>query len=489
MYKLTQWIYRLYFHPLSSIPGPKLAAMTSLFEFYHDVIRRGKYIWEIEKMHAQYGPIVRITPRQVHVADPEFYEKIYAGANTRREKDPEMTAFMACPTAALATIDHDLHRSRRNQLNHFFSKRNVGVLMPIIYEKVDMLCEHLRVSAEEGTVIKLSDAFVALTGDTITHYCYGQDWGCLRAKHFTNNGVWDAVAEITNTCHLFQVFPLVPRLLMALPRRLVGWVKPKLITVFDMQDRIARDSKACLKGSVVGGPPTIYHSLSNANVPAEERSLVRLREESFVLLLAGTETTAGTLTYGMYQVLRNKEIFFKLRKEVQSMALTSDGRVPWPQVESLPYLTGVVNESLRLGSLVMRFSRVAPQEALYCNGYTIPPGTPMSTSSYFIHHNPVLFPNPKVFDPERWITARQEGVNLSKYLVAFTRGTRACVGMNLSYAELYTALATIVLRFDLELYDTPPESMAFRREMIVQRPEKGLWTLKARVTGVKQETE
>lgn len=48
-------IYRIYFHPLSKIPGPKLAAATHLHEFYHDVIRGGKFIWEIEKMHRAYG--------------------------------------------------------------------------------------------------------------------------------------------------------------------------------------------------------------------------------------------------------------------------------------------------------------------------------------------------------------------------------------------------------------------------------------------------
>lgn len=48
-------IYRLYFHPLAKIPGPKLAAISSLPEFYHDVIRDGRYLWQVEKMHDEYG--------------------------------------------------------------------------------------------------------------------------------------------------------------------------------------------------------------------------------------------------------------------------------------------------------------------------------------------------------------------------------------------------------------------------------------------------
>lgn len=55
VYLAVKSIYRLYFHPLSKFPGPKLTAITHLYEFYHDIIRNGMFIWEIEKMHEKYG--------------------------------------------------------------------------------------------------------------------------------------------------------------------------------------------------------------------------------------------------------------------------------------------------------------------------------------------------------------------------------------------------------------------------------------------------
>lgn len=48
-------VYRLYAHPLSGFPGPKLAAVTFLYEFYYDVVKSGMYLWEIERMHEKYG--------------------------------------------------------------------------------------------------------------------------------------------------------------------------------------------------------------------------------------------------------------------------------------------------------------------------------------------------------------------------------------------------------------------------------------------------
>lgn len=55
LYFVLTSLYRLYFHPLRRFPGPKLAAITHGYEFYHDVFRRGMYLWEIEKMHEKYG--------------------------------------------------------------------------------------------------------------------------------------------------------------------------------------------------------------------------------------------------------------------------------------------------------------------------------------------------------------------------------------------------------------------------------------------------
>ena len=48
-------IYRLYFSPLAKIPGPKLAALTTWYEFYYDVIQPGQYVFKIKQLHGKYG--------------------------------------------------------------------------------------------------------------------------------------------------------------------------------------------------------------------------------------------------------------------------------------------------------------------------------------------------------------------------------------------------------------------------------------------------
>ena len=55
LYGITLVIYRLYLSPLAKYPGPKLTAATLWYEFYFDVVRRGRFAWEVKRMHDVYG--------------------------------------------------------------------------------------------------------------------------------------------------------------------------------------------------------------------------------------------------------------------------------------------------------------------------------------------------------------------------------------------------------------------------------------------------
>lgn len=55
LYSVSTVVYRLYFDPLSTFPGPKLAAATLLYEAYYDVVKRGQYTFKIRELHKKYG--------------------------------------------------------------------------------------------------------------------------------------------------------------------------------------------------------------------------------------------------------------------------------------------------------------------------------------------------------------------------------------------------------------------------------------------------
>lgn len=130
--------YRLFLRPISKFPGPKLAAATFWYEFYYDIVLGGKYIWKIKALHEQFGPVIRINPEELHVADPTFWDVLYSvsTSSNRRDKSAWRAKGSGIPMSLLGSAPHDLHRMRRSALNPFLSMQNVRKLLPRIQERV-----------------------------------------------------------------------------------------------------------------------------------------------------------------------------------------------------------------------------------------------------------------------------------------------------------------------------------------------------------------
>ena len=200
--------------------------------------------------------------------------------------------------------------------------------------------------------------------------------------------------------------------------------------------------------------PTVFKELLDSGLPPEEVTVQRLAEEAQTVVGAGQVTTAHFLTMTSFFILANPEILGKLKEELIS-AMPSDGSLPpISKLEQLPYLSAVISEGFRKSyGVTQRLPRVSPDAPLIYKDWVIPPGTPVGMTSIFMHDNPQYFPNPEVFDPDRWLKADAER-RLGKYLVNFAKGTRSCLGINLAKAEIFLTLAAVFHRFDMELYET-----------------------------------
>lgn len=481
-YIILRSIYRVFFHPLRKIPGPKLVAVTNGVEFYYNIIRNGMYIFEIEKMHQRYGPIVRIAPNEVHVIDPYFYDEIYAPSSRRRDKSSRVVPATGVMGSMIATVSHDHHRIRRAVLSEFFSRRSILNMMPIIDRFLEELGDRLSQFHGTNTPVRLDNVLNAFTSDIITEYCYGSSWGFLEDEHFRSE-TRSALLETANTLHIGEFAPWLIALLRKVPVHILRRLQPGRAAIFEAMEAVYKQAASSLNyqsGNLREGeksfdqvPQNMFDKLLASDVPASERSLERLQDEGLVVLGAGTETVAHTLTVSTFYLCSNKDILTKLREELRQVLPTPTSSASLLELEKLPYLTAVIYESLRLAyGPVVRMPRVAPTETLRYGEYLIPPGTPMSATTYFIHRDPNLFPNPDKFDPERWLQGSRSE-ELKRYIVNFTKGSRGCLGITLAYAEIYKAIAGLVRRFDFELHDTTMEDMKVVGERVFAITRRG----------------
>lgn len=460
IYVPTVIIYRLYFSPLTKFPGPRIAAATLWYEYYYDVVKRGRYTWKIIELHKQYGPIVRISPYELHINDPEFYDEIYVGPAIRRTEKYEWAVRGFGPTSyTFSTIPHELHRKRRNSVAPHFSKFNVQKLEPSVQAMVDKLVTRLEKLKGNGSVVNLIPAFASLTSDVICQYSFAAPYGYLDSAEFAP--YWHtAVMQASEGFHFFKQFAWLETLLRSLPGSVSKAMAPQLTSLFLMIEMV-REKIIVAEADISRGEKPenessiIYKLLKDDSLSAEDKSIGRLENEFMALVAAGSLTVAHTLSITAYHIIANDKILHTLQDELKSVLTRQSGPIKWNTLEQLPYLTAVILEGLRWGNGVPhRLQRISPDLPIQYKEYTIPKGTPVGMTSVMMHSSPDHFPNPETFDPDRWL--QPNASRLRKYLVAFSKGSRQCLGINLAYCELYLTLAAIFApgRFRFEIYET-----------------------------------
>ncbi|EKG12713.1 Cytochrome P450 [Macrophomina phaseolina MS6] len=486
-YGLALVAYRLFLHPLAHFPGPKLAAATLWYEFYHDVVRNGQYTFEIRRMHEIYGPIVRISPHELHVNDPSYVDKLYVAGGKKRHKYEYFVRQFGIPDSCFSTVDHDLHRLRRGAMNRFFSKASVTRLEPLIRDTVAKLCAQIETYAGTGEPAKLNSAFSCMTTDIVTEYAFARSYNFLSAREFEPN-FHKAITAGSDMGPLIKQLPWVLSLMRCLPRQAVARLNPAMAVYLnfqqDMRKQIAEiQSKPVSERKGGRTDATIFHELLEGNLPDREKTLERLWQEGQIIVGAGTETTAWTLSATIFYLLWEPATMERLCKELEG-AMPDPVELPSLQrLEQLPYLSAVISEGLRLSyGVATRLQRVCDEPLAFASGtgptgqapgttaYTVPAGTPVGMSCPLVHMNADLFPEPECFKPERWIGAP---ASLGGYILAFSKGSRQCVGINLAFAELYYGIAAVVRRFGhrLELFKTDLTDVDMLHDLFVPTPK------------------
>jgi len=215
----------------------------------------------------------------------------------------------------------------------------------------------------------------------------------------------------------------------------------------------------------------------NPSLPPSEKGLTRLEQEGTLLVMAGTESTAKSISIAHYHLLANPAIMQRLRTELKPVSASAS----WTELEQLPYLSAIIAEANRLSfGVTARACRIAPDETLQHKQYAIPAGTPLSMTTLSVHTDETIFPDPWAFKPERWLGA--EGAARRRFQMAFSKGGRSCVGVNLAHAEMFVAVAAVA-RYEMRLYGTGSEDVEFRHDYHVAYPRLGSKGVRAEVLG------
>ncbi|KAK3400453.1 cytochrome P450 [Sordaria brevicollis] len=412
-------VYRLFLHPLSSIPGPRLAALSNAWHAYH--VRNGRMYELGRSLHSRYGPVVRVGPGEVWVGSREAFKRVYGAGNGFGKSEFYLATLLSKPTLSLSTAgprgvlgmevqtqdtldllserDMSRYRLQRRLIGPVYQTSSLKKFEPAIDEVLDRAVAQLKSMKGEEVDLKMWMHIIAV--ECLGAVVLGWSPGYITAK--SDGGTSGQGYRGWKRKSVFGLFPLITKLGFLegkLGERFgkavqrwwadiwgVTFPTPKNFKPFftPVYQKSSKRISAALKGQVQD--PKAKPSKKNKQSKAAEKpkdlldDLIALHlskpdlfTETYLRRMAttnfgaGHETLCSALTACMAMIGTHGEVQERVREEVASYLGNKDGdekvvpHVPFDATaKELRYTLAAIKEAQRLHPVIaMSLSRTVP---------------------------------------------------------------------------------------------------------------------------------
>ncbi|GAB2561579.1 cytochrome P450 [Spirosoma aerophilum] len=355
----------------------------------------------------------------------------------------------------LLTSDGDFWRRQRRLAQPAFHRQKLAALTQTMIAETANWIDELKTYAGKGPV-NVSQAFMDVTMRIVCKTLFGSD----------TTGKLDGLSTALDTLNY-----LVNQRMLSPFRFPYSWPTPdnqrskraqRQVDTFIYglieQRRQKHEDKDDLLGMLLSAVD---------EETGEQMSDQQLRDECVTIFSAGHETTAVSMAWTIHLLTQHPDVLARLKAECRS--ILGDARTPSPEAfRALTYTMQVVQESLRLYPPAWIMSRRAINDD-HIGPYTIPAGDTALVCPYLLHRDPVNWPEPTRFDPDRFAPGGpKENLHTYAYL-PFGGGPRLCIGNQFALMEMQILLGLFVRQFDSKTVDN---QRIIPKPLITLRPNK-----------------
>ncbi|MEU9332215.1 cytochrome P450 [Streptomyces sp. NPDC048290] len=374
---------------------------------------------------SEYGDLVevRLGPTRAYVpCHPELVRRILADDHTFDKGGPFYKKARELFGNSIGTCPQSEHRQQRRMLQPAFHRSRMERYASVMQEEI----EELTRSWSAGERIDSYDTMNRLTLRTIIRTQFS-----AHADDATVEDLRDAFETLSAGFFQWMFFP---EALYRLPLPAHQRHRRALATLRGTVRRIVADYRSDERD----------HGDLLSLLIAAGLSDLEIEEQIMTMLAGGSETVATTLTWALYLLDRHPEVARRVRAEADAVL---EGRpAGWDDLPALPYTEQVVRETLRVQTPAWLFTRATTAPVDF-GGTGLPKDAPILISPPAVHLNARVFPDPRRFDPDRWLPEARAAMPKGAFQ-AFSSGARKCIGDVYGMTESVIGLATIVNRWN-----------------------------------------
>ncbi|KGO40744.1 Cytochrome P450 [Penicillium expansum] len=421
--------YRAFLHRLSRFPGPFLAKLSN---FYVTALsaRKLHLYEETEKLHELYGDYVRLGPTELSITDPRAVKAIYS-SSAKVSKGPWYTVLE--PRVSLQMVRNRQEHARRKKVwDQGFSSRALRDYEPRVSHYTEQLINVIE--REVGNQINISQWFNYYSFDVMGDLAFGKSFNMLidgkdayilKQLHADMKGI-GLFSHLTWLFPFFKKIPVINAEYLKFWKWVDGRVYERIQNTPDRPDVFSWILKAYEQG-----PKTRQDSLD-------------LHGDAYLIIVAGSDTTAATLTNIFFHLASDRTLYKALQTKLDALSSLSHDKLT-----GVKLLDAIINETLRLHPAVPSGTqRLTPPEGITIGNTYIPGNVMVCIPQHTLFRDERIFVRPRQFLPERWNT-QPELVKDPTAFIPFNTGPYSCVGKQLGLMELRSVTAEILTRYDV----------------------------------------
>lgn len=348
----------------------------------------------------------------------------------------------------LTFMNGDDHRTKRQLIMPAFHKKHIQTYRDDMVALTDAMLQQWRV----GDVVDIDRACHDLTAKIAIKTLFGLDVDTDNQGQQTSHLIMRWMTQATSPA-LRIITPDFPFSPVRRMRKLSHTLESHFYDLIARKRR-SRSQDSDVLATLMDATDEHGNTLSDDDLIGQVN----------VLFLAGHETSANALTWTLFLLSQHPDIYHNVCDELANIL---DGNAPTiDQLNRLPYLEAVINESMRILPPVVWIQRIAARD-VELGDHLIGAGSTLILSHFMTHHDESIYHQPRHFDPARWDNCKPAPYEY----MAFSAGPRMCIGAGFAMMEMKIALAMILQRVTLDL---APDSKIDRHVTVTLSPKNGM---------------
>lgn len=409
--------------------------------------------------HAHFGRTIKFfLGRDVFIqtTDPKMVEYICSN-QVFNVKSPEYKFFKNWLGEGLLTSSGDKWKSHRKILTPSFHYKILEEFVPVFDSASKILVDKLKVEVGNSG-FNMYDYITLLTLDIICDTAMGTP---IQAQKNPNSRYVRSIKEMCDVINT-RVFSVISRWDSLYPfTPLFNREKNALKVIKEHSGSVISKRKEMLANNKsdesdendsdsagIKKKFTFLDVLLKGRINGEPITPEDIRDEVDTFMFEGHDTTAVGISFVLYCLSNHLDVQDKAYEEIKSIFGDDDNRpATYADLLEMKYMEMIIKESLRLYPSVPGFGRQVMEDIEY-DGSILPKGLILIVAISEMHRNPELYPDPDIFDPERFTLENSAARHPYAYL-PFSAGSRNCIGQKFAMLEIKSTVSKILRNFKL----------------------------------------